>query len=153
MQAGKDYIGVGVGALVFNKHGELLLLQRGPEAKNERGCWHLPGGAVDFGETLAQALMREVEEELGVDIVLQRQLTAVDHFIPADGQHWVTNGFVAKIAPKQKPRIMEPHKHVALGWFKLDDLPSPLSISTPLHLQALARMDLESLANKRSQAL
>ncbi len=44
---GKDYIGVGVGAMIFNDKGELLLAKRGQAAKNERGCWEIPGGSPD----------------------------------------------------------------------------------------------------------
>ena len=50
MRKGIDYIGVGVGAAIFNKEGKFLLTLRGREAKNERGKWEIPGGSVEFGE-------------------------------------------------------------------------------------------------------
>ena len=56
MKRGIDYIGVGVGALLVNDAGAVFLAQRGPAAKNERGLWEFPGGSVEFGETLAEAL-------------------------------------------------------------------------------------------------
>ena len=43
MRAGYDYIGVGVGAIVFNEAGEVFLARRGPRASNERGTWEFPG--------------------------------------------------------------------------------------------------------------
>lgn len=49
---GKDIIGAGVGALIVDPLGRLFLARRGLEAKNERGCWEFPGGAVAWGETL-----------------------------------------------------------------------------------------------------
>ena len=55
---GIDYIGVGVGAILVDIKGRLFLARRGPKAKNERGLWEFPGGSVEFGETLAQALPR-----------------------------------------------------------------------------------------------
>lgn len=55
MKPGKDYIGVGVGGMVFNAAGEVFLSQRGPKATNERGAWEFPGGRVEFGETLSDA--------------------------------------------------------------------------------------------------
>lgn len=134
MQKGRDYIGVGVGAMIFNDAGELLLAKRGRLAKNERGCWECPGGGVEYGETMAAAIKREVKEELGIDIMLKHQLHAIDHLIPADNQHWVTTPFVAKIAAGQQPKIMEPGKCDEIGWFALDNLPRPLSIATQQNL-------------------
>lgn len=134
MQKGKDYIGVGVGAMIFNDKGEVLLAKRGAAAKNERGCWECPGGGIEFGETMLQAIKREVREELGVEITIDQQLRAIDHLILADEQHWVTTPFVAKLAPGQVPKIIEPHKCDEIGWFSLGDLPEPLSIATRLNL-------------------
>lgn len=68
MKIGTDCIGVGVGALIFNDEGMILLALRGSDAKNERGKWEIPGGAVEFGETLEDALKREVKEEINVEI-------------------------------------------------------------------------------------
>ncbi|MBI3342953.1 NUDIX domain-containing protein, partial [Candidatus Gottesmanbacteria bacterium] len=56
MQRGIDYIGVGVGAAIFNRERKLFLTLRGKKAKNERGTWEIPGGSVEFGETLENAL-------------------------------------------------------------------------------------------------
>ena len=87
MKPGKDYIGVGVGAMIFNDKGELLLKKRSGEVRNERGCWEIPGGAVKFGETMAQSIVREVKEEVNLNVVIVEQLMAFDHLIPDEGQH------------------------------------------------------------------
>ena len=134
MKPGKDYIGVGVGVMIFNGKGELLLAKRGREAKNERGCWEVPGGSVDFGETRAQAAVREAKEELGVDVLIVQELPGIDHLIPEEGQHWVTTPFMVKVKAGQKPKIMEPHKCDELGWFAIDNMPTPLSIATQFNL-------------------
>ena len=70
MRAGHDYIGVGVGAMVFNQEGNVFLARRGPQASNEQGTWEFPGCKVSFGETLADAIVREFEEEYGMTIEL-----------------------------------------------------------------------------------
>ncbi len=126
MKAGKDYIGVGVGAVVFNETGEVFLAQRGPKAKNERGHWEFPGGGVDFGETLADAIQREFLEEYGIVIEVDSLLDVSDHILPDEGQHWVSPTFIARHISGE-PRILEPEKCTAIGWFDLDDLPQPLS--------------------------
>ena len=56
---------VAAGALI-NANGEVLLAQR-PEDKSMGGLWEFPGGKVDDGETPEFALMRELEEELGIE--------------------------------------------------------------------------------------
>lgn len=139
MQKGKDYIGVGVGTIIVNASGHMLFTKRSQGAKNERGCWEIPGGDVEYGETLAAAALREVKEELGVDAKVIRQLPAVDHFIPKEGQHWVAVPFIVEIVAGQEPVIAEPHKCDALEWFALDNLPSPLSTVTAPTIAAYQR--------------
>ena len=54
-----------VGAIVF-RNSEVLLVRRG--APPNRGLWSVPGGAVEIGETVEQAAVRETREETGVDV-------------------------------------------------------------------------------------
>jgi 8-oxo-dGTP diphosphatase len=129
MRPGHDYIGVGVGAMVFDAEGRVFLAQRGPAAKNERGCWEFPGGGVDFGERLEDAIQREFVEEYGVVIQIQRLLGVVDHLIPDEGQHWISPTYLAKHVAGE-PQIIEPDKCSAIGWFLIEQLPEPLSIVT-----------------------
>ncbi len=130
MKRGIDYIGVSVGALILNHKGEVFLTKRSKQATNEKGCWEAPGGAVHFGETLEKAVKREIKEEYGVDIEVIRQFPAADHLIPKEKQHWIATTFLAKIKKGQTPKIMEPEKCDAIGWFSLQKLPTPLSIIT-----------------------
>lgn len=131
MKRGIDYIGVSAGAMILNEKGEILLCKRSMHAKNERGCWENPGGAVEFGEKLEDAVKREIKEELNIDLELLEQFPAGDHIIPGDRQHWVATTFLAKIK-SGKPKIMEPEKCDEIKWFSLKDLPSPLSIITQM---------------------
>ena len=127
MKAGHDYVGVGVGAVVVNDAGEVFLSQRGPKAGNERGTWEFPGGSVEFGETLETAIVREFEEEYGMTIEVDALLTIFDHILPEEGQHWVSPTYVCRHVGGE-PQILEPEKCSALGWFAIDQLPSPLSV-------------------------
>ena len=134
MKKGIDYIGVAVGAMIFNDKGELFLSKRSQNCKNERGCWEVPGGSVEFGEKLADAIKREIQEEYGVDIEIMKQFPAADHIIPDENQHWVPSTFLARIEKGQEPKIMEPDKCDGIGFFSLKNLPSPLSIITKIDL-------------------
>ena len=53
-------------AALIDDQGRVLLAQR-PEGKSMAGLWEFPGGKVDEGETPEFALMRELEEELGIE--------------------------------------------------------------------------------------
>lgn len=141
MKRGFDYIGVGVGTIIVNDTGQLFLAKRGNEAKNERGSWEFPGGSVEFGETLAQALKREMREEYGVEIEVGELLDVADHILPEEGQHWVSPTFICRIVSGQ-PKIAEPEKCAAIGWFSPAEIPEPLSVISRINLDHyLARFD------------
>src|SRR5512137_3192335 len=107
MKRGIDYIGVGVGAVIVDADGRLFLAKRGPRAKNERGLWEFPGGSVEFGEKLADALAREMREEYGIEIAVGELLDVVDHILPDEGQHWVSPTYICTIKSGQ-PITREP---------------------------------------------
>ncbi len=134
MKNGIDCIGVAVGAMIFNDDNELFLSKRSQNCKNERGCLEVPGGGVEFGEKLADAVRREMREEYGIEIEIIEQFPAADHIIPDEQQHWVPTTFLAKLRSGSKPKIMEPSKCDEIGWFSLDALPVPLSLITKLDL-------------------
>ncbi len=58
-----------VAAALTNEHGAFLL-QRRPEGRAMAGLWEFPGGKVEFGETPELALVRELNEELGIDVAV-----------------------------------------------------------------------------------
>lgn len=64
---------VSVAAAIINNHGQALAIQR-----RDNRHWEPPGGIVEHGETLEQALNREVHEETGLTIDIER-LTGIYH--------------------------------------------------------------------------
>jgi 8-oxo-dGTP diphosphatase len=71
----------GVGVVVV-KGDKILLVRRGKEPS--RGRWGLPGGAIELGETVAQAAEREVVEECGIEIEIRDVIEVIDRIIPDD---------------------------------------------------------------------
>ena len=67
---------VGVGAIIVSE-GKILLERR----KNEpsRGKWSIPGGLVELGESVEQAVIREVKEETGLDVEAPCLIDVVDN--------------------------------------------------------------------------
>jgi 8-oxo-dGTP diphosphatase len=61
--------------------GKVLVCQRGPGQKME-GQWEFPGGKVDPGESPADAILREIREELTLELELERQSPWFPHTYP-----------------------------------------------------------------------
>ncbi len=58
-----------VSALIFSKDGKILMGKKDPKKGGVYpDAWHIPGGGIDEGETIEQALAREVLEEVGINI-------------------------------------------------------------------------------------
>lgn len=131
----KSAVHVGVGAVVTDAAQAFFLARRGAGARNEAGMWEFPGGSVEFGERLEDAIRREFAEEYGMRIEVTGLLGVFDHILPAEGQHWVSVTYVARHVAGT-PTIREPGKCDEIGWFAPDELPSPLSAITRQNLTA-----------------
>jgi 8-oxo-dGTP diphosphatase len=70
---------LGVGALIF-EDGKILLVERGKEPL--KGYWSLPGGVVETGEKLEEAIRREVSEETGLDVEPYSMFEIFERIIP-----------------------------------------------------------------------
>ncbi|HEX68770.1 MAG TPA: NUDIX domain-containing protein [Candidatus Bathyarchaeota archaeon] len=66
---------VGVGAIIV-QDGKILIVRRSSEPG--KGKWSVPGGLVELGETVEQAVVREVREECGLDVEVDRLIDVVD---------------------------------------------------------------------------
>ena len=67
--------------ILLDSENRYLLGQR-PEGKPYAGYWEVPGGKVEKGETVFQALQRELQEELGIDVQSSEELTVLEHDYP-----------------------------------------------------------------------
>lgn len=96
--------------------GRLLLVRRGrgPAA----GEWSVPGGRVEAGETLAEAVVREVLEETGLESVCDRFLGWAERI--DDRAHFVILDFVATVLDDRPPSAGSDAAEVE--WVPLDDV-------------------------------
>jgi 8-oxo-dGTP diphosphatase len=89
---------VGVGAVVVDQ-GRVLLVQRGTEPL--RGQWSLPGGLVECGESLSNAVAREVREETGLNVEPVELIELLDR-IYREGErvryHYVIADYLCRVA-------------------------------------------------------
>lgn len=117
---------LGCGAAII-RDGHILLIQRVKEP--EAGHWGFPGGKVDFLETVEHAVTREIAEEVGIHIREMTLLCVVDQIDPHNKIHWVAP--VYKVSKFDgEPHLVEPDKHLGLGWFSLKTLPELLTVAT-----------------------
>ena len=120
--------GAGTGGILTNAKEELLLLKR--KKPPESGCWSIPGGAIEFGETAEEAILREFQEEIGLPCVIKEFLGYYDYILLEEHRHWLSLFFVLKSQTDNSPQNMEPEKHAELQWFALEELPSNLTQNT-----------------------
>ena len=111
---------LGVGALIF-RGDEILLVERGREPL--KGQWSLPGGAVETGERLEDAITREVREETGLEIVPVQLALIFERIMPdADGNaeyHYVLVDYLCEI---RGGALCAGDDSNCAGWFPVDDL-------------------------------
>lgn len=91
--------------------------------KNPPRGWAMPGGFVDYGESLENAVQREAKEETGLDIQLIRQFHTYSDPKRDPRHHTVSTIFIAKAAGK--PKAGDDAKEV--GIFTRDTLPSNIA--------------------------
>ncbi|HEY0191988.1 MAG TPA: NUDIX hydrolase [Kofleriaceae bacterium] len=108
---------VGVGAMIFDAGGRVLLVERGhPPAA---GRWSVPGGKLEPGETLAQGVAREVREETGLVVevgalaCVVEAITDAYHYVILDHHARVIGGALAAATDARSAR-----------WVALDELDS-----------------------------
>lgn len=90
---------VGVGAIIF-REGRVLLVQRAREPAY--GKWSIPGGLVEVGESLEEAVMREVREEVALEVKVKDLVVALDRVIPDENgrveYHYILMDFLCEAA-------------------------------------------------------
>lgn len=81
-------------ALITDSEGHILIVKN---VKGDSSYWSLPGGAVEAGETLEQAAIREVKEETGYGIVITGLCSLREMFFAERGHHALIVTFFADI--------------------------------------------------------
>jgi len=113
--------------IIIETEKGIVLIKR----KNPPYGWAIPGGFVDYGESLEEAAIREAKEETGLDVKLIKQFHTYSDPIRDPRQHTITTVYIAKA--KGTPKAGD--DAADLGVFTQDNLPSPLVFD---HSQILA---------------
>ena len=84
-----------VAAALYDAAGSVLIAQR-PPGKHQAGRWEFPGGKVGPGESEAAALVRELREELGIEVTASRPFMRLEHSYPdrsVELSLWIVESF------------------------------------------------------------
>lgn len=76
---------IGVGAVIIC-NCKILLVKRGSEPG--RNQWSIPGGLVELGEKVHNAIVREVKEETNLDVEVHNLIDVVDNLVPDEKGRW-----------------------------------------------------------------
>ena len=71
-----------VAGIVFDADGERVLLARRHAGQHQGNCWEFPGGKIEPGEAVGEALVRELGEELGIQPRRWKHRTTLEHAYP-----------------------------------------------------------------------
>jgi ADP-ribose pyrophosphatase YjhB (NUDIX family) len=123
----------GVRALILNEQGELLL-----EKQRLFGSWALPHGCVDLGESALGALVREVKEETGLDVLRAQAFgmyTDPKYSVTYPNGDQVQTFTITFLVREWSGTLRADGDEVTeLGFFPLERLPAPLY---PIHVETI----------------
>ena len=127
LKAGIDYVGVSTPFYCNDGKGNFLFHKRSVNCRDEHGRWDTGSGQLEFGLTPEENVLKEVLEEYGCKGKIQKALPPLSLFRTHNNikTHWVIIPFFV-LVNKSEVIINEPEKIDAIGWFRLNNLPSPL---------------------------
>jgi 8-oxo-dGTP diphosphatase len=113
---------VGIGVFIF-KNGKFIMGCR--KGSHGDGSWSVPGGHLEFGETIEQGAIREAIEETGLQIQNIKVVGITNDIFKAENKHYITI-WVASEWKKGKEVVNEPDKFLKLKWCTFETLPENL---------------------------
>lgn len=101
-------------AAILHQNGRYLATQRG--YGEFEGMWEFPGGKIEPGEIQEDALKREIQEELGIEIIIEKQLCTTEYDYPSF--HLSMNCFLCSISSGE----IELREHKSARWLTTEQM-------------------------------
>jgi len=105
---------------ILLREGRILLGKRAPHLKTYPGCWDVIGGRVEDGETMGEALCRELGEEIGIVPISCERLCSVVDNSPRECGEAIYHMHLVRTWAGGEPEMMD-HEHTALTWFSVEE--------------------------------
>jgi 8-oxo-dGTP diphosphatase len=136
MIKGINYVGVTVVFFCHDGDGNFLMSKRKDTCRDEHGRWDPGGGGLDLHEDVIEKMKQEIMEEYCTEVLGHEFLgfRDVKRENNGDSTHWIALDFKV-LVDKTKAKNGEPHKFEEIGWFTLDNLPSPVHSQFPTFLE------------------
>ena len=116
---------VGVATIAFNDKGQYLMGRR--RNTHGQGTWAVPGGTLEFSETIEACAAREMLEETGLVYTNIKIAAIASHFFAHEDKHFVAIYCLGRITGE--PQVMEPDKIDSWQFFDdWNDMPLPVFV-------------------------
>ncbi len=140
----EDCFHLGIKTLLRNTEGKLLLLEK--RSKNSVSYWDIPGGRINVGESINEAIQRELLEEIGLKEVIK--VTPLITFptniriqTPQQNVGLILSVYLGKIDQNFVPQLSSEHK--SFSYFLLEEVIEQFKAQyPPVFLEALEKLKL-----------
>ncbi len=116
---------IGVCPVIY-EDGKFLLTDRydigdDPRDAHLKGCWQVPGGGLEFGESPEECCIREAKEELGIDVKVNRLLLVYNKYDKERKWHGVFILYLTDRVDKNAEIRVDGVESSKFGWFTIDE--------------------------------
>lgn len=118
----RDRYNLSIAVFVLLLKGDELCMLRRSNTGWMDGCFSLPAGGLEKGETLSTAAARELKEETGVDAIPSELALAHTMHVWTENRSWIGHYFICR-EWRGVPFLAEPDKHAEVSWKNMSDLP------------------------------
>ncbi len=131
---------IAVKAFIVND-GKVLIVKRALDEVHKPGIWEIPGGRIDKDESMEAGLIREVKEEVGIDIEVNREIS-VREFTRDDGQEIEMHIFLCN-SLNDIIDIKLSEEHISFEWSDIEKIKEKLDEFYYLEVDLLLNLENE----------